>query len=188
MQRDVLDKLGLSKEQIEEIMAEHGKTVQGVQAKLTMAEDRAKALESDIVTVNQLVSDLKKDNKDTQALQDKIQEYESKVSKLEADRAQERKTFGLIEALTKAGAVDIDYMLYKLGDVELDDAGNIKDIDNRLKDLKDSNPSFFKDAQQQQQDDTQKGYKPIDTKLTSGSATDPNAIAQQDFAQALGLK
>ncbi len=170
MNRDFLEKLGLPKDQVDQIMAEHGKTVQTTQAKLTTAEDRVKALEGDLGNANKLVGDLKKETKDTKELQDKITEYEKKVSDLEVERAKDRKTSKLKDALTAAGANDIEYMMFKLGDVELDKEGNVKDLDNRVKVLKETNPTFFKKEElpPDPKNPAKGGYKPIDTKLPNG--------------------
>lgn len=166
MNRETLEKIGLSKEQIDQVIAEHGKTVQSLQSKLTTAEDRVKTLEVDIDNASKLVSDLKKSNKDAEALQAQIKEYEDKVKGLETQRAQERKSFAIKEALTKAGATDIEYMMYKLGDIEVDKDGAIKDLESKVKQLKETNPSFF--PTQDPTEPPKGGYKPIDTKLPSG--------------------
>lgn len=172
MNREFLEKLGLPKEQVDSIMAEHGKAVQATQTKLTTAEDKVKSLETDLSAANKLVSDLKKETKDTKELQDKIAEYEKKVSDLETERAKERKANAIKEALTKAGAKDIEYMAFKLGDVEVDKDGNIKDLENKIKTLKDAHKDYFTPAAADPKPNDPKdknGYKVIDTKLPDGS-------------------
>lgn len=168
MTREFLEKLGLPKEQVESIMSEHGKALSSTSSKLTTAEERVKTLETDLQAANKLVTDLKKDTKDTKELQEKIAGYEKQVSDLETERAADRKKNAIKEALTKAGAKDIDYMMYKLGDVELDKEGAIKDIDSKIKALKEANKAQFPD-----EPDTdpkkQKGYQVIDTKLPDGT-------------------
>lgn len=174
MNREFLEKLGLPKEQVDSIMAEHGKAVQATQTKLTTAEDKVKSLETDLTAANKLVSDLKKDTKETKELQDKIAEYEKKVSDLEAERAKERKANAIKEALTKAGAKDLEYMAFKLGEVEVDKDGNIKDLDNKIKTLKEAHKDYFTSADPDPKNDPKdpkdnKGYKVIDTKLPDGT-------------------
>lgn len=169
MNREFLEKLGLPKEQVDSIMAEHGKAVQTTQTKLTTAEDRVKSLETDLSAANKLVSDLKKDHQSVDDLQKKIKEHEDKVATLEAERAKDRKTAAIKEALTKAGAKDIDYMAFKLGEVEIDKDGNIKDLDNKVKTLKEANKDYFNvDDPDPKNDPNKKGYKVIDTKLPDG--------------------
>lgn len=122
----------------------------------------------DVAAANKLVNDLKKDNANIEALQTKIKDYEGQVTKLETERAAERKSYAIKEALTKARANDIDYMMFKLGDVEVDKDGNIKDLDSKVKALKESNPSFFPTSEPKDPQKS-KGFKPIDTKLPNGS-------------------
>lgn len=175
MNREFLEKQGLPKDQVDMIMAEHGKAVQANQSKLTTAEDRVKALETDLGAANKLVADLKKSNKDTEALQKQITDYEAQMTKLESERANERKTNAIKEALRTADATDIEYMTYKLGEVELDKDGKIKDIENKIKALKETNPSFFKaaDPKPDPEKDPKAGFKPIvvDNKLPGGGKT-----------------
>lgn len=170
MNREFLEKLGLQKDQVDQIMAEHGKTVQTTQTKLTASEDRVKALEGDLTAANKLVSDLKKENKDTEALQTKIKGYEDQIAATETERVKERKQFAIKEALAKAGATDVDYLTFKLGDVELDKTGNIKDLENRVKLLKEGNPTFFKveEPPKDPKDQPKGGFQVIDTKLPNG--------------------
>lgn len=187
MNREYLEKLGLAKDQVDQIMAEHGKAVQANQSKLTTAEDRVKSLEADLTAANKLVTDLKKETKDTKELQDKIADYEKKMSDLEADRAKERKAAAIKEALTKAGAKDIEYMAFKLGDVEVDKDGNVKELENKIKTLQEANKDYFTskdpDPKDDPKDPNKKGFKVIDTKLLDGSTKvfDLSKMSQQEI-------
>lgn len=149
--------------------------------------DKANQLKEANNTINQL----KQNNQSNEDLQKKIQDYETKIKDLEKETAETKKTFALKEALTKAGATDVDYMLFKLGDVEVDKDGTIKDLENKVKALKEANPTFFEtktDDNQQQQQQPAGGYQVIDNKLDNGKPSDPVAKAQADFEAALGLK
>lgn len=157
----------------------------------TEYNDKAQQLK----TANETITQLKQNNQSNEDLQKKIQDYETKVQDLEKEAAETKKSFALKEALTQAGAKDVDYMLFKLGEVEIDKDGNIKDLDNKVKALKEANPSFFEGKgngnQQQQQNNNQPGapgYKVIDNKLDKGNPSDPVAKVQADFDAALGLK
>lgn len=139
----------------------------------------------DLKAANKLVKDLKKDNKDVEELQNKINDYEKEVDQLKGQRLEERKTYSLKEALTKAGAKDVDYMIYKLGDVELDKEGNIIELENKVKSLKESNPSFFEVKDDTKNNDKSiegkdtKGYEVIDNSLENGKPSDkePKSLA-----------
>lgn len=134
---------------------------------------------------NETLNKLQKDNKDIEALQTTITEYEQQVQQLEAERAEERKTYAIKEVLTKEGASDIEYMLYKLGEVEVDNDGNIVDLENKVKALKESHPTFFGSEEKTKTDAL--GYEPIDNKLDNGKPSDPEATATAEFEAALGL-
>lgn len=121
----------------------------------------------DLKAANKLVDDLNKTNKDAEGLQEKISEYKQQVALLEAERAEERKTYAVKEALQGAGGKDIDYLMFKLGDLELDKDGKVKDLDNKIKSLKEATPSFFESKEATPPADN-KGYQVIDTKLDQG--------------------
>lgn len=144
----------------------------------------------DLNAANKLMDDLKKTNKDTEDLQKKITDYESQVEQLQTEREAERKEYAIKERLTKEGVTDVDYIKYKLGDVEMDKDGNLVDLDNKLKELKEANPTFFA-SQDDKKDNTNTngaGYTPIDNKLDNGKPSDPTADATAAFEAALGIK
>ncbi|MFL2116280.1 phage scaffolding protein [Marinilactibacillus psychrotolerans] len=124
----------------------------------------------ELKSANDTLDTLKKENKDVEALQTKITEHETKVADLEKDLAEERKTHSLKEALTQSGAKDIDYAMFKLGDVELNKDGTIKDLDNKIKSLKESTPDMFesKEDDKKNENTNPPGYKAVDTKLDEG--------------------
>ena len=144
---------------------------ENLDSRYTKLKEQKEQLESDLNSANELVTSLKKSNKDVEGLQTQISDYQSKVETLETERAAERKTYALKEALTKEGVSDVDYMLFKLGEVETDKDGNIIDLDNKVKSLKETNPSFFgEQTTAQTNDQTSTGYKVIDNKLDTGKA------------------
>lgn len=148
-------------------------------------KEQKEQLESDLTTANKLVDDLKKSNKDTEDLQTKIDDYKTQMDQLKADRAEEQKQYAIKEALNKEGVKDIDYMLYKLGDIEVDKDGNIVDLDNKVKSLKESNPTFFGTDDKPANEPA--GYQVVDNGLDEGKPSDPEATATADFETALGL-
>lgn len=144
----------------------------------------------ELKSASDTLDSLKKDNKDVEALQNKIKEHETTVTQLQKDLADERKNFAIKERLTKEGVTDVDYIKYKLGDVEMDKDGNLVDLDNKLKELKEANPTFFA-SQDDKKDNTNTngaGYTPIDNKLDNGKPSDPTADATAAFEAALGIK
>lgn len=135
----------------------------------------------DLKTANKLVEDLKKDNKDVEDLQKKITDYETEVKNLKEERVKEKAEYTIKEKLKEVGAKDIDYMLFKLGDYELDKEGNIIELDNKIKSLTEANPGQFevKDNPENKTKDNKKDYTVIDNKLEDGkpSDTQPKSLA-----------
>ena len=135
----------------------------------------------ELKTANETLTTLQKNNKDNEELQTKISEYETKMQQLETERAEERKTFAVKEALTKAGVADVDYMMFKLGQLETDKDGNVVDLDNKVKALQEANPTFFKPADTAQgQQPAPNGFKVIDNKLPTVNQTqnEPQSLAE----------
>lgn len=142
---------------------------ENLDVRYSKAKEQLEQAKGDLKTATDLVATLKKENADVEALQTKIKEYEGKVTQLETERAEERKTNAIKEALTKAGVNDLDYMLFKLGAVEVDKDGNIVDLESKVKSLKETNPTFFASTEPTDPKDPPKGgYKPIDGKLPKG--------------------
>jgi seryl-tRNA synthetase len=176
MKREFLAGLGLSDEVIEQIMAEHGKTVQATQSKLDEAESMLKEANSTLDT-------LKKSNKDNEELQNELKTYKDKVSQLEADAKETAKKQTIKDALANAKATDVDYLMYKLGDVELAEDGSIKDLDSKIKDLQTNHPTFFKTTEPEQADNGFKTLGGVD--IPPGGKIDPSKSLTADFESAV---
>ena len=97
-----------------------------------------------------LIKQLQDATKGQESIQQKITDYESKVTQLEAALTQAKTESALKIALLGAGAKpdDIDYLLFKCSNTgdwkpELDHKGNLKGIDDKLKGLKVQFPNQF---------------------------------------------
>lgn len=189
--KEYLISTGLTEEQatkVEQGMPEQNLYIaneENLDTRYSKLKEQKEQLESDLTTANKLVDDLNKSNKDTEDLQTKIDEYKTEMDQLKSDRAEEQKQYAVKEALTKEGVKDIDYMLYKLGEVETDKEGNIVDLDNKVKALKESNPTFFGTDDKPANEPA--GYQVVDNGLDEGKPSDPEATATADFEAALGL-
>ncbi len=71
----------------------------------------------ELKTANKTITDLKKENKDSEGLQKKIEDYEKEIENLQNSSREERQTYALKEQLSKAGVIDPDYLIYKAGGV-----------------------------------------------------------------------
>ena len=157
---------------------------ENLDTRYTKLKEQKEQLENDLNAANKLVGDLKKTNKDAEELQQKITDYEAKVQQLETERSEERKTYAIKEALQKEGVSDVEYMMFKLGQLEVDKDGNIVDLDNKVKALKETNPTFFA-SEAENNEPGAPGYQVVDNKLESGRNTEPEP---QSLAEAIALE
>ena len=158
-------------------------TEENLDTRYTKLKEQKEQLENDLVTANKLVGDLKKTNKDAEELQQKITDYETKVQQLEAERSEERKAYAIKEALQKEGVSDIEYMMFKLGKLEVDKDGNVVDLENKVKALKETNPTFFA-SETKNNEPGAPGYQVLDNTLDNGRNTEPEP---QSLAEAIAL-
>ncbi|HEM5088379.1 TPA: phage scaffolding protein [Streptococcus suis] len=135
---------------------------------------------------NNTLDALKKSNKDNEELQNELKMYKDKVSQLEADAKETAKKQTIKDALSNAKATDVDYLMYKLGDVELAEDGSIKDLDSKIKDLQTNHPTFFQTTEPEQANN---GFKQLGgADIPPGGKIDPAQSMANEFSQALGLK
>lgn len=164
MNREQLRALGLSEEQLEAVMVDHARVVQGVQTRLTAAENRATELEGQLEEAT--------NNEEIQNLTQRAEQAESRVTELEGQVTQRMIDDLVNSALTEAGATDLDYARFKLGEVELgEDGKTIPDLENKVKDLQTQIPSYF---QATNTDENQKGTEPATNPLTNFQQINPN--------------
>lgn len=154
--------------------------------KNAVPKDQYNTVADKLKTANETLTKLQDENKDVEALQSQIEEYKKQVADKDAEVIRTRNEVKLKEALREAGATDIDYMTFKLGELETDADGNLKDLDSKIKSLKESDPKWFKadgDDEGQGGDEGQQkktDYKPVDNKLPGGKPageTEPASLS-----------
>ena len=97
-------------------------------------------------TANTTIADLKKANWNNEALQGKVTEYEQTIAQLQEQLKTAQIEAAAQLALRDAKVIDPDYMLFKLkekGELELDENGKIKGIDDKIAGLKTQFPTQF---------------------------------------------
>ena len=107
--------------------------------KFTDLETEKENIASQLSAANKVIEDLRKATKTDEDLQKKVSEYESKIQTLNEELKVTKTENALKFALVQAGAVDVDYLAFKVkqkGELELDENGKIKGIDDTIKDLK----------------------------------------------------
>ena len=97
-----------------------------------------------------LIAELQKATKGQEAVQGKITEYEATIQKLQEEAVQAKTESALKIGLLSAGAkaTDIDYLIFKMSHdadwkPELDDQGQVKGLDDKVKGLKTQFPNQF---------------------------------------------
>ena len=94
-----------------------------------------------------LIEELKASSKGNEDLQAKITGYEGQVAELQKELEQTKIESALKVALVNAKVSDVDYIAYKVKEKDtnltLDENGNIKGINDTLKDIKTAYPNFF---------------------------------------------
>lgn len=97
-----------------------------------------------------LIAELQKATKGQEEVQNKITEYEATIAQQQEELEQTKLEAALKVGLLSAGAKtsDIDYLLFKMGHddewkAELDEAGQIKGLEDKLKGLKTQFPNQF---------------------------------------------
>lgn len=122
-----------------------------------------------------LIEQLKKDNAGNEALQSKISVYESTISDLQKQLKQSKINSALEVALLKANVLDADYLAFKIrekGEIELDENGKIKGIDETIAALKTQFPTQFKSESKK---------KIEENKLPNGVSDSKHGITREQF-------
>lgn len=121
---------------------------------------------SELEKANGLIAELKKSTGKDVELQQKITEYEAEIEKLKAENLQLKTDTALKFALSEAGAVDVDYLMFKAkekGEIKLDDDGKVKGVSDLISGLKTQLPSMFSG-----QSDNGDGRKVFENNLPTG--------------------
>lgn len=156
----------------------------------TVFNEKSEQLRTANATISELRNNSKggQDNQVSQGdedLQTQLEKYKNRIEELETQEKTNAMNYQARSALEKAGISDVEYGLYLLGTLEADEQGNVKDLDNKINDLRTSKPVFFKDEAQS----SSNGYKVEDTKLDdSKEAASEFDKAFAEAAKAFGLE
>ena len=82
--------------------------------KYAVPKDDFNAKVNELKTATDTITTLKKDVGDNEELQKKIKAYEDQIKALQADQVKTARTYALKARLTEAGAIDPDYLIYKM--------------------------------------------------------------------------
>lgn len=108
---------------------------------------------AELEQANNLIKELQKGTKGNEALQSKITTYESEVQALKEKLYKEQVKHAIEVNLLSAKATDLDYLTYKLnalGDIKLNDKGEIENWNDKLSSLKTQFPQHFEASTQKE--------------------------------------
>lgn len=146
--------------------------------KQAVPKDQYNNVSNQLTEANNTLKTLEEKTKDNPDIQKELSSLKEKAEALETENQQLKINSQVSAALQASGAKDIDYALFKLGSLELNKEGNVKDLDSKVKDLKASIPDYF--AKEDNKDQTPPaGYQTIDTKLPEGSHTNEPSIVEK---------
>lgn len=163
--QEILKANGVSDESIETILGEmkNNKIYTTSHENMDVRYPKLKADHDNLTAQHgestKLIDQMKADAKGNEALQGKITNYESTITQLQEQLKQTQIDAAIQVALVGAKVTDVDYMTFRLkekGELELDEQGKIKDIDDKLAGLKTQFPAFFEVAGSAKQIEPQK--------------------------------
>lgn len=109
---------------------------------------------SELEKANNLIEELKKSAGKDDETKQKITAYETEIADLKKENADLKTENALKFALVAAGAVDVDYLVFKAkekGEIKLGDDGKIKGEDDLISGLKTQHPTMFEASNNNQQ-------------------------------------
>lgn len=183
MKREFLKDMKLTDEQIDAIMAENGKDVNGLKEQVNSLTTEKDGLQSQLTERDTQLKDLKgkvKDSDELTAEIDKLQKANKEAKeKYEADLTAQQKSFLIDKALTNAGARNAKAVssLLDLDSVEVKD-GQLIGLDDQLKALRDSDGYMFKEDPQPNETQPQGGVQ------ITGGQPKPESAPKIDMAHA----
>ena len=148
--------------------------------KYTSLETDLSGKTSELEKANGLIEELKKSTGKDEGLQQKITDYEAEIEKLKKENETLKTDNALKFALAAAGAVDVDYLVFKAkekGEIKLGDDGKIKGEAELISGLKTQLPSMFGTSNNQQQNNNNR--KIIENNLPGGD--DDKTVTKEQF-------
>ncbi len=144
MQREFLQNLGLSDEQVQAVLTQHGKSTNEIEGKLAQADKQLKKLEKtagDDQELAQEIDKLRKENEQT------AKDYQSKITK-------QAKDFAISNALKDAGAKNTKatLALLDMDKVSVDEDGQLFGLSEQLEKLQKTDAYLFTPKQEEKQE------------------------------------
>lgn len=183
--KEILKSKGLDDKSVEDVIGEmkQNKIFTASEENLDIRFGKLKteheALSAKDSESQKLIAELQEATKGQEAVQGKIAEYEATIKKQQEELNQAKTESALKIGLLSAGAKasDIDYLIFKMSHdkdwkPELDDNGQVKGLEDKLKGLKTQFPTQFENA-------TNSGKKIDEKKLEKGD--DDKTVTKEEF-------
>lgn len=158
MQREFLQNLGLSDEQVQAVLTQHGKSTNEIEGKLAQAEEQVTDLQNQISDRDKQLKKLEKTVGDNQELAQEIdklrkeneqtaKDYQSKITK-------QAKDFAISNALKDAGAKNTKatLALLDMDKVSVDEDGQLFGLSEQLEELQKIDAYLFTPKQEEKQE------------------------------------
>lgn len=148
MNRDFLESLGLEKDSVNAIMAEHGKTVNAVKSDLVTAEQEADALKEQLANRDADIEKLKADGGSSDELKAQLDEltskYETDTEQLNAKLSETKLNHAVEMGLKDSGAKNVKAAkaLLDFETIKLTDSG-VDGLKEQLEQIKTDNDYLF---------------------------------------------
>lgn len=175
MERDFLERQGLSADQIKAVMAQNGKETNALRddydRKLASLNDQIEGYKSQVTDRDKQIKSLSTAAKDNEELRAKFAEVEKankeKDKEWSSKLASQKKEFAISSALSKAGALENKAVLpfIDTGKVSLDENGNLLGFQEQVDAAKQNYGFLFK------KDEPAEPQKPATHVVVSGNGT-----------------
>lgn len=157
MQREFLQNLGLSDEQVQAVLTQHGKSTNEIKGKLAQAEEQVTDLQQQISDRDKQLKKLEKAAGDNVELQKEIadlrEKNEKQANEWKNKISEQSKNFSISNALRDAGAKNVKAVtaLLDMDKVSVDDNGNLIGLSDQVKALQETDAYLFAQKQEEQQ-------------------------------------
>ena len=158
MQREFLQNLGLSDEQVQAVLIQHGKSTNEIKGKLAQAEEQVADLQNQIGDRDKQLKKLEKATGDNQELAQEIdklrKENEQRSKDFQVKIAEQAKDFAIGNALRDAGAKNVKATraLLDLDKVSVGEDGQLFGITDQLEELQKTDAYLFTPKQEEKQE------------------------------------
>ena len=157
MQREFLQNLGLSDEQVQAVLIQHGKSTNEIKGKLAQTEEQVADLQNQIGDRDKQLKKLEKTVGDNQELAQEIdklrKENEQRSKDFQVKIAEQAKDFAIGNALRDAGAKNVKATraLLDLDKVSVGEDGQLFGIADQLEELQKTDAYLFTPKQEEKQ-------------------------------------